>query len=172
MNKKIKKYLIILFILAVIVLVFLAIYMYLHRNKTSSHAIYSGNRRANGSSQSYSPGQSSTTNQNSNTTELLPPSSSWVSSTNKGITLQQPSQDSTIKSGDTISGIANVSTVQYILSDNKVGLIDQGVLNVVNGKFSGTLHFSPHSNIGSLQLYYPDPSNGAEEDIINIGVNF
>jgi len=111
-------------------------------------------------------------NQNGQTTGTTPPSSEWVSSSNGALTLQQPIANSTIQSGDTISGVANVSNVQFILTDSAVGLIDQGNLSVVNGKFSGTLQFTPYSGIGTLQVYYPNPNNGAEEDIVNISVNF
>jgi hypothetical protein len=107
--------------------------------------------------------------QNSGT---LPPSSDWVSSASGDITLQQPSPNTTVQNGDIISGTANVSSVSFILTDNSVGLIDQGNLNVVNGKFSGLLEFQPHSSNGKLQVYYSDPANGSEKDIIEIDINF
>ncbi|MGH7195069.1 MAG: hypothetical protein ACREJM_16270, partial [Candidatus Saccharimonadales bacterium] len=88
------------------------------------------------------------------------------------ITLQLPSPNSTIKTGDSITGLAKVSTVQFILTDNSVGMIAQGNLKVVNGKFSGTLQFTPHSSSGKLEVYYPNPTNGAEQDIVEINVNF
>jgi len=113
-----------------------------------------------------------TTDNNGQTSGTLPPSSDWVMSTSGDITLQQPAASTSVKTGDTISGLANVSNVQFILTDNSVGQIDQGNLSVVNGKFSGTLQFTSHSSSGTLQVYYPNPSNGAEEDIINIDVNF
>jgi type II secretory pathway pseudopilin PulG len=100
------------------------------------------------------------------------PSSEWTASSNGDITLQQPIANSTLASGDKISGIANVNNVQFILSDSTVGLIDQGNLNVVNGSFSGSLQFTPHAKVGTLEIYYPNPSNGAEEDIINVNVNY
>lgn len=117
-------------------------------------------------------GQGGVVDQNGQTSGSLPPSSQWVSSTSGDITLQQPSPNTTVQSGDTLSGLAKVSNVQFILSDNSVGLIAQGNLNVVNGKFSGTLQFTPHSSSGKLEVYYPNPANGAEEDIIEIDVNF
>jgi hypothetical protein len=117
-------------------------------------------------------GQGGVVDQNGQTSGSLPPSSQWVSSTSGDITLQQPSPNTTVQSGDTLSGLAKVSNVQFILSDNSVGLIAQGNLNVVNGKFSGILQFTPHSSGGKLEVYYPNPANGAEEDIIEIDVNF
>ncbi len=111
------------------------------------------------------------TNQNVKTS-TLPPSSDWVSSSDGDITLQEPSSGTVFESGDTIAGLAKVSNVQFILTDDTVGLIAQGNLNVTNGKFSGTIQFTPHSSSGKLEVYYPNPSNGAEEDIIDIDVNF
>lgn len=116
--------------------------------------------------------QGGATDENGKTTGTLPPSSEWASSSSGDITLQQPINNSVLASGDTISGTAKVSTVQFILTDNSVGQIAQGTLSVVNGKFSGTLQFTPHATSGKLQVYYPNPSNGAEEDIININVDF
>jgi hypothetical protein len=109
---------------------------------------------------------------NGQTNGNLPPSSQWVSSSSGNITLQQPSPNSVVKSGDTLSGTAKVSNVQFILTDNSIGLIAQGNLNIINGKFSGKLQFTPHSNNGKLEVYYPNPANGAEEDIVEINVSF
>jgi len=109
---------------------------------------------------------------NGQTTGNLPPAAQWVSSSSGNITLQQPSPNAVVRSGDSLSGLAKVSNVQFILSDSSVGLIAQGNLNVVNGKFDGILQFTPHSNSGKLEVYYPNPNNGAEEDIIEINVSF
>jgi hypothetical protein len=117
-------------------------------------------------------GQGGVTDNNGQVTGSLPPASQWKSSTSGKITLQQPTAGSTVSSGATLSGLAQVDTVQFILKDNAVGQIAQGTLNVVNGKFSGTLQFTPHAKTGELELYYPNPNNGAEEDIVNIDVNF
>jgi hypothetical protein len=112
------------------------------------------------------------TDNSGKTTDTLPNPTSWVSSNNGDITLQEPSPNGTLESGDSIVGTAKVSAVQFILSDNAVGLIAQGSLKVVNGKFSGALNFTTHSTSGVLQVYYPNPNNGAEEDIIEVNVSF
>ena len=112
------------------------------------------------------------TDQHGQTGVALPPSSQWVSSSSGNVTLQQPSSNTVIKSGDTLSGLAKVSTVQFILVDDSVGQIAQGSLSVVNGKFSGILQFTPHASSGKLEVYYPNPTNGAEEDLIKINVGF
>jgi hypothetical protein len=109
---------------------------------------------------------------NGQTTGRLPASSNWVSSASNSITLQQPSPNGTIANGDAISGTASVDKVAFILKDNSVGLIAQGSLIVVNGRFSGLMEFQAHSSSGKLEVYYPNPTNGREEDLIEINVNF
>jgi len=111
-------------------------------------------------------------NENGQTPSSLPPSSDWVSSSSGDITLQLPTENTTVETGDTISGTATVSSVNYILSDTSVGEIDQGTLPVVNGRFSGKMEFSTSAPSGTLQVYYANPSNGAEEDLVEINVNF
>jgi hypothetical protein len=108
----------------------------------------------------------------STTTSTLPPESEWTTSSSGNITLQQPTANMPLASGDTITGLANVSTVQFILKDSQVGEIAQGSMNVTNGKFSGTLQFTPHASSGTLEVFYADPTDGAEKDIININVAF
>src|SRR5579884_333191 len=82
----------------------------------------------------------------------LPPESKWSSSANGAITLQQPYDAQDIKPGDTISGLAKVNSVSFLLKDDSVGIIAQGNLKVVNGKFSGTLQFTPHASTGKLEV--------------------
>ncbi|MEK7059513.1 MAG: Gmad2 immunoglobulin-like domain-containing protein [Patescibacteria group bacterium] len=88
--------------------------------------------------------------------------SKWTVSTSGSITLQQPTADSTLNSGDTIRGTAQVDTVQYRLVDDYSGVLAQGSLSVVGGKFSGTLQFKPYGSTGSLKVFSIDPSSGAE----------
>ena len=109
----------------------------------------------------------SSSSNNINTTPSL-----YVTSSSGQITVHTPYNNETISSGFPINGTAKVSTVDYILIDNQVGQIAQGSLKVVNGKFQGTLSFTPHATSGVLQVYSPNPSNGAEENVINIDVNY
>src|SRR5579864_1637927 len=60
---------------------------------------------------------------NGQTTGALPPASQWTTSASGNITLQQPTAGSLVQTGDTLSGLAKVATVQFILTDNSVGLI-------------------------------------------------
>ena len=173
-----------IFVGVIVILVAAAVGLYLHgHNNTSSNLAMSHTKQTvKGSTSKPTPHQISSNNsagpsggvidKNGQTSGYLPPSSQWVSSSSGNITLQQPSPNSVVRSGDTLSGLAKVSSVQFILTDNSVGLIARGNLNVVDGKFSGTLMFTSHSKSGKLEVYYPNPKNGAEEDIIDIDVSF
>lgn len=161
-------------------------YKIIHKNNTNNLAINSSSKQVTGAtskstsqpSSSQTPATSTPTNsggvvdKNGQSASNLPPSANWATSSSGDITLQLPSLNQTLQSGDTIAGLANVSMVQFILTDNSVGQIAQGNLSVVNGKFSGTLYFTAHADSGTLEVYYPNPNNGAEEDIVSIDVNF
>jgi len=108
-----------------------------------------------------------TPNSNINTNPSL-----YKTSSSGQITLHTPYNNETIESGFPIDGTAKVAQVNYILIDNQVGQIAQGSLKVVDGKFQGTLNFTPHATSGVLQVYSPNPTNGSEENIINIDVNY
>ena len=105
------------------------------------------------------------------TTQTTEPSQ-WTVSTSKQITLQQPINGATLKSGDTIRGIADVNTVDYRLSDDSVGVISQGTLNVINSKFSGILQFQAHAATGELQIFSTNPQSGAEINHADINIKF
>ncbi len=170
--------------LLVILLVVLGALLYLHNHKKSPNlaANQSSQTPVKGTTSKPTPHQAATNNgvsnqggvidHNGKTSSTLPPASLWVSSTSGAITLQQPSPNTVVHPGDSLSGLAKVSSVQFILKDDSVGLIAQGNLAVVNGKFSGTLQFTPHAKTGKLEVYYPNSTNGAEEDIIEINVSF
>ncbi len=114
-------------------------------------------------------GSSTSTSLNSN---INTNSSLYIASSSGQITVHTPYNNETISSGFPINGTAKVSTVNYILIDNQVGQIAQGSLKVINGKFQGTLSFTPHATSGVLQVYSPNPTNGSEENVINIDVNY
>ena len=100
------------------------------------------------------------------------PSNKWTTSSDGNILLEYPYNGMALSKGQNISGTAKVKTVSFLLKDNSVGVIDQGTMTVVNGKFSGTLNFTPHSNGGELEVYTTNPNNGAEESVIDINVSF
>ena len=99
------------------------------------------------------------------------PKNQWVTSVSGNITLQQPVAGSTVYSGLKVIGTAKVKSVDYRLSDNSIGVLTTGTLNVVNGKFSGILYFTPKSNAGQLDIFNTN-SRGIEINEIDIGVEF
>ncbi len=98
-------------------------------------------------------------------------SSQWIVSKSGNITVQEPIANATIKSGSMLIGLAKVSQVNFRLVDNTAGVISEGTLNVVDGKFSGALNFTPHSSGGRLDVFSTD-ANGVEINEIQIAVKF
>jgi cytoskeletal protein RodZ len=98
-------------------------------------------------------------------------SSQWITSKSGNITVEQPIANATMQSGSVLSGTTKISTVHFRLIDNAVGVISEGTLSVVNGKFSGDLNFKPHSSAGQLDVFSTD-ANGVEINEIQIAVKF
>lgn len=97
--------------------------------------------------------------------------SQWVTSTSGNITVKQPIANSKLGNGSVLSGSAKVSDVHYRLIDSNVGVIAQGMLGVVNGDFSGTLQFTPHSSVGRLDVFSTE-TDGTEINEVQITVAF
>ncbi len=95
----------------------------------------------------------------------------WIVAASGAITVKQPLANAALQSGDTLSGSAKVSTVNFRLIDNQVGVISQGTLNVVNGNFSGNLNFTSHSSTGRLDVFSTD-DQGVEINEVQISVSF
>jgi len=98
-----------------------------------------------------------------------PSGSDAATSNSTNITLYSPTATATLHPGDTIIGAAKVEKVEYRLVDDQVGVLAQGDLSVVGGKFSGTISFSHHSNIGKLDIFSFD-KNGAEINSISVNL--
>ncbi len=97
--------------------------------------------------------------------------SQWAVSTSGAVTLKSPLKNSTLKSGDTITGAATSSTVQYRLIDDQVGVLAQGAISVVNGSFSASINFKPYASSGRLDIFNID-ANGKEINEVQVPVNF
>ncbi len=79
---------------------------------------------------------------------------SGISSDSGVVTVVSPATNDTLATGTTLRGTATgVDKVQYRLIDDDSGVIAQGTLSVVNGTFSGTLHFKSHAATGRLDVY-------------------
>lgn len=171
----------------ILILVFLVclgvgLYVYQHRSKpvvtpSSQQAIKqlpphpSAN---NGEKQPTSSSQinqgTSTDNHGSVTTPVTTNPNQWTTSQSGLITVKEPGQNATIKSGAILTGTAQVSKVQYTLIDNQVGVISQGVISVVNNTFSANMNFTPYAATGRLDVYSTD-ANGREVNVVEIPVN-
>ena len=112
----------------------------------------------------------STSGQNSSNSSTASTNSATSSSSGL-ITLIQPSSNSTISNGAIIYGTSKLSEVGYTLIDNRVGIISQGSLSVINGVFSGRMLFTPQSTTGRLDVYSTN-AQGVQSNEIEINVNF
>lgn len=102
-------------------------------------------------------------------TAAATPESQWSKSANGNITVYSPAKNTPIKNGSTISGAATASTVSFRLIDNVSGVVSQGQLQVVNGKFSGTLSFSSTATQGRLDIFNTK-ADGSEINVVEIPV--
>lgn len=98
-------------------------------------------------------------------------SNQWTTSASGIITVKSPAPNSKLQDGDVLAGSAKTDQVHYRLSDNKVGMLAQGTLEVSNGNFSGTLHFTPHGTGGRIDIFTTD-DQGVEYNEVQINVSF
>jgi hypothetical protein len=95
----------------------------------------------------------------------------WSSSSDGAITVYMPAKNDLITSGGTLSGASNLSKVSFRLIDDVSGVIAQGSLTVVNGKFSGSFSFSTNGTNGRLDIFSAAP-DGVESSNVEIPVRF
>lgn len=86
-------------------------------------------------------------------------------------TVYQPTSNSVLTSGSTISGKTSNNNISYRLIDDKTGVIGTGSLKVVNGRFSGRFEFNSSGAEGRLDIF-STLSNGKEIDVVEIPVRF
>lgn len=87
------------------------------------------------------------------------------------ITVYSPTTNSVVRSGGTLTGASSLSSVNYRLIDDQVGVIGSGVLKVVNGKFSGTFSFNSAGKEGRLDVFRM-LDDGREVDTVEIPVRY
>ena len=77
-----------------------------------------------------------------------------------GITITSPSSGATVKSGTKLEGTAPTSytKVSYRIQSDERGLVGQGELNVVKGKYSGTIGSGGASGNGYIEVFVIDAS--------------
>lgn len=98
-------------------------------------------------------------------------SNSGVSSDSQNITLYNPVKNQRLKSGDSITGKASTQTVYYRISDDINGMISNGQLKVVDGKFSGIINVNTSAKNGTFEVYSFN-TEGQEINNINIEVTY
>lgn len=101
-----------------------------------------------------------------------PAENTWSKSPDgSSIIVYTPAQNQVLLSGQTISGSATVSRVNFRLIDNLSGVIAQGSIDVTNGKFSGTFNFSTAASEGRVDVYTAN-AEGVESNNVAIPVRF
>lgn len=101
----------------------------------------------------------------------VPSEDQWTSSNSGQITVYFPAQNALLADGDSLSGSSSLSEISFRLIDSVSGLIAQGQITVVNGKFSGTFDFNTSANEGRLDVFGV-ASDGTEFSEIEIPVRF
>ncbi len=115
--------------------------------------------------------QTSTDQNGSSPTTTSSNSNNWLVSQSGLITVKLPTSNSNFNNGDSLYGSASssLSSIQYTLIDNQVGVISQGTLKSVNGSFSGIIHFSKSGTTGRLDVYSTDNS-GKEFNLVEVPI--
>lgn len=112
-----------------------------------------------------------TVQDNAGNVGTIPDSSQWTTSSSGAITAYSPNKNSVIRSDSVISGKSSTSVVHFRLIDSVSGVISQGQLSVINGKFSGTLSFNTSASEGRIDLF-STRADGGEENSVEIPVRF
>jgi hypothetical protein len=76
-----------------------------------------------------------------------------IVSVDSKISLFSPSTNDLVRSGDQIIGESSLPKVYFRLIDDVSGVIAQGSLIVVNGRFSGNFSFTTTGNNGRLDIF-------------------
>lgn len=97
--------------------------------------------------------------------------SQYIKSNGGVIIVHEPLTNSQLKKGSQLVGESTADEVSFRLIDNITGVIAQGNLKVVSGKFSGTFDFSTTATEGRLDLFTATP-DGVESNNIYIPVRF
>ncbi len=93
----------------------------------------------------------------------------WTTSSTGEVTVQNPYPNKILRSGTEISGTSSLQKVSYRIIDSVSGVIAQGELTVVNGKFSGIINFSSSATEGRLDIFGAH-SDGSEFSNVEIPI--
>ena len=90
-----------------------------------------------------------------------------------GIVISSPKTDSTVTNGTKLEGTAptNYASVSYRIQSDERGMVGQGELKIVNGKFSGTIGSGGATGAGLIEVFVID-ANGREQKHTKVAVRF
>ncbi len=100
-----------------------------------------------------------------------PSRSGWTTSKSGEVTVYGPVSNGSLKSGDMLTGKTSAKTVNFRLIDDISGVISEGQLNVVSGKFSGKFNFKTRADQGRLDVFLTK-SDGTEYGNVELTVRF
>lgn len=100
------------------------------------------------------------------------PENMWSRSPdNKSITVYAPTQNQVLEDGQILSGASTADVINFRLIDDVSGVIAQGSLDVIDGRFSGVFRFQTSGSGGRVDVFTTD-TDGAEKNNIYIPVRF
>lgn len=138
--------------------------------KTAQEDFTEGDYREPGNSLSENRGSGAVIDNNGNIENGTDTSLPLVSDSGE-ISLFSPKANAIVNSGTSISGASTLPKVSYRLIDSVSGVLAMGDLNVVQGKFSGTLSFSTSATEGRLDIF-GTKSDGTEFSNLEVMIRF
>jgi len=109
---------------------------------------------------------------NNGSTVTPPAENTWVrSSDGSSVIVYSPINNQVLQTGQILSGASTATRVNFRLIDNISGVIAQGTLSVVNGKFSGVSSFKTVASDGRVDIFTSD-DQGVESNNVSIPVRF
>lgn len=94
-----------------------------------------------------------------------------ITSESGEITVYSPQNNQSVTGEMPVAGAAKLKTVMYRVSDDVSGVIETGSLNVVNGKFSGSLRITTGAKSGQVS-FFGTQDDGNEFSNVTIPLNF
>lgn len=108
---------------------------------------------------------------NKGAVQSTPQTPQWTVSKSGQITIYEPVNGQIISNNSLITGETTLPVVNYRILDDVSGMISQGQLSVVGGKFSASVNLSTNGAKGSIELYGADNS-GKEFSNIRVPIRF
>lgn len=97
-------------------------------------------------------GSAGITDTNGNIPASIDTSKPTMSQTGE-IAVYSPQRNQNVSREIIVAGTAKIKTVMYRISDDITGVIETGSLNVINGRFSGTLKITTGAKVGQVSFF-------------------